>query len=184
VMSGVDHLVALGWADPERLFVTGFSQGGIMTNWAIGHTERFRAAVSEHGMWDYAAAYGTDDCHLWWQDDLGVPWQNPDAYRRMSPASGLTSVRTPVLIMAGAEDWRCPLDQSELMYMALKKRGVETRLVVYPGEHHAVTKPSRALDRLRRIGAWLLAHGGLPMVEGDGATQPDAKPEATAPAAV
>jgi dipeptidyl aminopeptidase/acylaminoacyl peptidase len=169
VMSGVEHLVRLGWADPQHLFVTGFSMGGIMTNWAVGHTDRFRAAVSEHGVWDYAAAYGTDDCHLWWQDDLGVPWQNPEAYRRTSPSAGVGNVRTPVLIMAGSDDWRCPLDQSELMYMALRKRGVETRLVVYPGEHHAVSKPSRALDRLRRIGAWLEAHGGLPMVGGDGA---------------
>jgi dipeptidyl aminopeptidase/acylaminoacyl peptidase len=75
--------------------------------------------------------------------------------------------------MAGGEDWRCPLDQSELMYMTLKKRGVETRLVVYPGEHHSVTKPSRALDRLRRIGAWLEAHGGLPMIGSDAALEPD-----------
>lgn len=173
LMSAIDHLIALGWADPERLFTTGFSYGGIMTNWAVGHTDRFRAAVSEHGLWDYAAAFGTDDCHLWWQDDIGVPWQNRETYRRMSPSSGAAAVRTPTLIMAGGEDWRCPLDQSELMYMTLKKRGVETRLVVYPGEHHSVTKPSRALDRLRRIGAWLEAHGGLPMIGSDAALEPD-----------
>ncbi|MBX6351340.1 MAG: S9 family peptidase [Clostridia bacterium] len=163
VMSGVEHLVRLGWADPERLYVTGFSQGGIMTNWAVGHTDRFRAAVSEHGMWDYAAAFGTDDCHLWWQDDLGVPWQNPEGYARISPKSGLARIRTPLLITAGEHDWRCPLDQAELLYLALKKRGVPTELVVYQDEHHAVTKPRRAIDRIRRVAEWLSRYGGIPV---------------------
>ena len=163
LMAALDHLVALGWADPERLFTTGFSQGGIMTNWAIGHSDRFRAAVSEHGLWDYAAAYGSLDTHRWYQYDLGMPWQNRQAYDRISPASGLTNIRTPVLIMAGAEDWRCSCAQAEMMYVALKKRGVEARLVVYPEEHHAITRPSRAADRLRRLVDWLSGHGGLPV---------------------
>jgi dipeptidyl aminopeptidase/acylaminoacyl peptidase len=173
VMSGVDHLVAAGWADPDRLFVSGFSQGGIMTNWAVGHTDRFRAAVSEHGMWDYVAAYGTDDCHLWWQDDLGVPWQNEAAYRRVSPMSGVARIRTPLLLMAGQEDWRCPLSQSEELYLTLKKRGVPTRLVIYQGERHAVTKPRRAIDRLIRIGRWLAQWGGLPFADDSAEGYPD-----------
>lgn len=160
VMCGVDELVSRGWADPERLYCTGFSQGGIMTNWAVGHTDRFRAAVSEHGMWDYVAAYGTDDCHLWWQDDLGVPWQNEETYRRISPLSGVEHIRTPLLITAGELDWRCPLNQAEQLYLALKKRGVPTELVIYPGEHHAITRLSRAVDRHRRIMAWLARYGG------------------------
>jgi len=161
VMSGVDHLVSRRWADPERLYVTGFSQGGIMTNWAIGHTDRFRAAASEHGIWNYASAYGQQDTHRWYQHDFGLPWQNREAYERSSPSSGLESIRTPALIMGGSDDWRCALSQSELMYVALKKRGVETRLVVYPGEHHAISKPSRAMDRVRRIALWFADHGGL-----------------------
>lgn len=160
VMSGVDEIIRRGWGDPERLFCTGFSQGGIMTNWAVGHTDRFRAAVSEHGMWDYVAAYGTDDCHLWWQDDLGVPWQNPEQYRRVSPMSGVASIRTPLLITAGEVDWRCPLNQAEQLYLALKKRGVPTELVIYQGERHAITRPRRAIDRLRRICGWLARYGG------------------------
>ncbi|MCL6521379.1 MAG: S9 family peptidase [Firmicutes bacterium] len=167
VMCGVEELVRRGWADPERLFVTGFSQGGIMTNWAIGHTDRFRAAVSEHGMWEYAAAFGTDDSHLWWQDDLGVPWQNPEGYRRIAPAQAVASIRTPVLIMAGQEDWRCPLDQAEMMYVALRKRGLPAELVVWPGEHHAVSRPRRAVDRLRRAALWLERWGGQRVPEED-----------------
>lgn len=109
VMSGVQAVLDRGWADPDLLYCTGFSQGGIMTNWAVGHTDIFRAAASEHGMWDYTAAYGTDDCHLWWQDDIGVPWQNEEKHRTMSPSSGLQNIRTPLLITAGEVDWRCPL---------------------------------------------------------------------------
>lgn len=175
VMAGVDELVRRGWGDPARLFCTGFSQGGIMTNWAVGHTTRFRAAVSEHGMWDYTAAYGTDDCHLWWQDDLGVPWQNPDLYRRISPMSGVAAIRTPLLITAGQDDWRCPLNQAEQLYLALRKRGVPTELVIYQGEHHAITRPRRAIDRLRRIGGWFARYGGQPLEEGPGEGYPDGR---------
>lgn len=173
VMSGIDEVIRRGWADPERLFCTGFSQGGIMTNWAVGHTDRFRAAVSEHGMWDYVAAYGTDDCHLWWQDDLGVPWQNPDQYRRISPMSGVEAIRTPLLIMAGELDWRCPLSQSEQLYLALKKRGIPTQLVIYQGERHAITKPKRAIDRIRRICRWLARYGGRPFDDDSAEGYPD-----------
>lgn len=163
VMCGVDYLVERDWVDPDRLYCTGFSQGGIMTNWAIGHTDRFRAAVSEHGMWDYSSAFGTDDCHLWWQDDIGVPWQNPETYYRMSPLNGLASISTPLLITAGEHDWRCPLNQAEELYMALKKRGVPTQLIIYPGEHHGISRPARAIDRLERIDRWLAAYGGQPV---------------------
>ena len=160
LMAAVDHVVNLGWADPEHLYCTGFSYGGIMTNWALGHTDRFRAAVSEHGLYNYSSCYGEDDCHLWWQDDLGVPWQNPAAYYASSPASGIANMHTPVLITAGELDWRCPLSQAEQFYLALKKRGVPTELVIYQGEHHTVSRPKRAVDRLRRMVSWLGAYGG------------------------
>lgn len=164
IMCGVDAVIARGWADPDRLFCTGFSMGGIMTNWAVGHTDRFRAAVTEHGVWDYTSAFGTDDCHLWWQDDLGVPWQNPRGYYASSPLSGLENIRTPLLITAGEHDWRCPLSQAEQLYLALKKRGVDTELVVYPKEHHeSDTRPARAIDRLARIDAWFARYGGIPV---------------------
>lgn len=173
VMAGVDHLIRLGWADPDRLFVTGFSQGGVMTNWAVGHTDRFRAAVSEHGLWDYVSAFGTDDCHLWWQDDLGMPWHNEAQYRRMSPMAAVQHIRTPVLITAGQEDWRCPASQAEQMYLALKKRGVPTELVIYQGERHAITRPRRAIDRLLRIARWLERYGGQPVQDDTAEGYPD-----------
>lgn len=171
--AGVDALVARGWADAKRLFVTGFSQGGIMTNWAIGHTDRFQAAVSEHGMWNYLMSYGTDDCHLWWQDDMGVPWQNDEVYRASSPASGVANVKTPTLIMAGEADWRCPLVESEQMYISLRKRGVPSELVVYQGESHAVSKPRRMIDRVRRICNWFAQYGGVALGDDTAEGYPD-----------
>jgi dipeptidyl aminopeptidase/acylaminoacyl peptidase len=173
VEAGVDALTALGWADPARLFVTGFSQGGIMTNWAVGHTDRFRAAVSEHGMWNYLMSFGTDDCHLWWQDDMGAPWQNAEAYTQSSPASGLANIKTPTLVMAGEQDWRCPLIESEQMYIGLQKRGVPTELVVYQGERHSVSKPRRMIDRIRRICGWFAQYGGIPLADETAEGYPD-----------
>ncbi|MCY0880652.1 MAG: S9 family peptidase [Firmicutes bacterium] len=162
IMAGVDLLVREGQADDKRLFCTGFSQGGVLTNWVIGHTGRFQAAVSEHGLWDYLSAFGTDDCQLWWQDDAGLPWENPAGYKKMSPASAVEAIHTPLLITAGEQDWRCPLSQAEQLYLALKKRKVPTRLIVYPGEHHAISRPKRAIDRLQRIDHWFAAYGGIP----------------------
>lgn len=173
LICGVNALIERGWADPQRLFCTGFSQGGIMTNWAVGQTDIFRAAASEHGMWDYVAAFGTDDCHLWWQDDVGVPWQNEDQYRRISPLSGAAEINTPLLIMAGEHDWRCPLAQSEQLYITLKKRGIPARLVIYQGEHHAISKPKRAIDRIRRISQWFADHGGRPFDDDSAEGYPD-----------
>jgi len=161
-MSGVDAVIDRGWADADRLFCTG------------GHTDRFRAAATEHGLWDYVAAYGTDDCHLWWQDDLGVPWQNPEGYRRMSPMAGVGSIKTPLLITAGEVDWRCPLSQAEQLYLSLKKRGVPTQLVIYQGERHAITKPRRAIDRIARICRWLAAYGGPEFDDTSAEGYPDA----------
>ncbi len=173
VLSGVDALLQRGWADPDRLYCTGFSQGGIMTNWAVGHTDRFRAAASEHGMWDYVAAFGTDDCHLWWQDDLGVPWHNEEGYRQMSPSSAAADIQTPLLITAGEVDWRCPLSQSEQLYMSLKKRGIPTELVIYQGENHAISKPKRATDRISRISRWFAEYGGIDPQAADDEQYPD-----------
>ncbi len=173
LMSGVSALVKEGLADPDRLFCTGFSYGGIMTNWTVGHTDRFRAAASEHGKWDYVGCFGTDDMHLRRQDDLGMPWHNPEAYRRISPMKAVSRIDTPVLVTAGEEDWRCPLTQGEQLYVSLKKRGVPTRLVIYQDEHHSKSRPRRAIDRIRRICQWFERYGGLPLQDDSEAGYPD-----------
>ena len=126
-----------------------------------------------HGEWEYVSAFGSDDCHLWWQDDLGVPWQNEAGYRAMSPAAAAADICTPLLITAGQEDWRCPLDQAELLYMTLKKRGVPTALIVYQDEHHSISKPKRAIDRVLRILRWFAAYGGQPVTDDSAPGFPD-----------
>jgi dipeptidyl aminopeptidase/acylaminoacyl peptidase len=154
VCSGVDELVARGVADPDRLFVTGFSQGGVITGYVVAETDRFAAAAAEHGVYDNRAAFGVDDCHAWWEHDFGLPWEHPDAYDRTSSILDVGEMDTPTLLLAGGEDHRCPPQQSEQLYVSLKKRDVPAKLVVSPDEHHAITDPDRAIHRLRTITEW------------------------------
>ncbi|MFC4549857.1 MULTISPECIES: S9 family peptidase [Halorussus] len=154
VLAGVEELVDRGWADGDRCYATGFSYGGITTGYLVAETDRFAAAAAEHGVYDFRSAYGTDDCHVWWDNDYGVPWENPEAYDASSSITDVGDVETPLLVTAGGEDWRCPPSQSEQLYVSVKKRGVPARLVVYPDEHHAIGDPDRAIHRLEQLSEW------------------------------
>lgn len=165
IMAGVQAMIDRGWADPERLFVTGVSYGGFLTAWVTGSTDRFRAAVAELPAWDMTISYGASDLHSFFQMELGLPWHNPEGYRRNSPSHLVMNTKTPTLIMAGEVDWRCPSVTSEAYYLALKKIGVPTELVIYQGEHHASTRPRQTVDRMIRICRWFERYGGLPFVD-------------------
>ncbi|WP_158059077.1 S9 family peptidase [Halorussus halophilus] len=154
VLAGVEELVERGWADPERLYATGFSYGGITTGYLVTQTDRFAAAAAEHGVYDFRSAFGTDDSHVWWENDYGVPWENPEAYDESSSITDLGDLSTPLLVTAGGEDWRCPPSQSEQLYVGAKKQDVPARLVVYPAEHHNIGDPDRAVHRLEQIAEW------------------------------
>ncbi|MFC6835546.1 S9 family peptidase [Halomarina ordinaria] len=158
LLAGTDHLVEEGWADPDRLFVTGFSQGGINTAYVLTRTDRFAAGAAEHGIYDLASSFGTDDCHNWLESDFGLPWENPGGYREASSLPDVDAIETPLLLTAGEEDWRCPPTQSEQLYVSLRKRGVPAKLVVYQGEHHAIEDPERAVHRLRTLADWFETH--------------------------
>ncbi len=158
VLSGVDELVARGWADPDRLFCSGFSQGGVNTAHVVIRDDRFAAAAPEHGVYDFYSLFGTADLHRWYVNDLGTPWENPEGYRGMSSLADVDEIETPLLITAGSEDWRCPPSQAEQLYVSVRERGVEAELVVYPGEHHNIGKPKRATHRLRRLTDWFGDH--------------------------
>jgi dipeptidyl aminopeptidase/acylaminoacyl peptidase len=155
LLAGVDTLEARGWADPDRLFVGGFSQGGVNTAYVLTRTDRFAAGVAEHGVYDMRSAFGTDDSHRWFEHDFGLPWENPEAYEGASSITDVDDIDTPLLLTAGENDWRCPPTQSEQLYRALSKRGVESKLVVYPDEHHNIGDPERATHRLETIDGWL-----------------------------
>ncbi|MEF8853173.1 MAG: prolyl oligopeptidase family serine peptidase [Haloarculaceae archaeon] len=118
-------------------------------------TDRFAAGVAEHGVYDMRSSFGTDDSHKWFEHDFGLPWENPDAYGTASSITDVDEVHTPLLLTAGEHDWRCPPTQSEQLYRSLRKRGVESKLVVYPDEHHNVGDPDRAVHRLEAIDEWL-----------------------------
>jgi len=160
-ISVLNQIIDKRWADPNYLYIGGISYGGILTNWMIGYTNRFRAAVSERGESDYFSAFGTDDMHIWFTDELGLPWKTPENYQRISPIRYVEQMNTPVLFIEGAEDCRCPLSNAEQLYVSLRKRGIEAELVVYPGEGHSFKKPSHRVDRLQRILDWFARHRGI-----------------------
>ncbi len=176
VNAAVDHVIERGWADPERLGVGGWSYGGILTNYVITKTHRFRAAVSGASETSYRAAYGNDHYQLEWELELGLPWENPDLYERLSPIARVHHVKTPTLVMCGEKDWNVPLSQSENLYQSLRRLGVPTELVIYPGESHGIRRPSFQEDRYRRWLDWYDRFLGEPQDDGGG-SEPEADPE-------
>ena len=158
VMAGVDYLIDEGIADPDRLGVGGWSYGGILTNYVITKTDRFQGAISGASEALYRSNYGHDHYQRHWETELGLPWENAEAWERISPFNDVAKITTPTLWMGGAEDWNVPILNSEQMYQAMKRLGRETQLVVYPGEHHGIRRPSFQKDRFERWLAWYDQH--------------------------
>jgi dipeptidyl aminopeptidase/acylaminoacyl peptidase len=154
VMAAVDDAVERGYADPEKLAVGGWSYGGMLTNHVITKTDRFKAAYTGASAALYMTNYGHDEYQRWWEYELGLPWENPGLYRKMSPYFRVDQVVTPTLIVGGEQDWNVPIVNSEQLFMALKRLGVDTELVVYPGEYHEFETPSYVRDLYERFLAW------------------------------
>ena len=151
----VDEAVRQGIADPDRLGIGGWSYGGISTDAAIATDTRFKAAVSGAGVALYMSLYGIDHYILQYDHELGQPWKNKDAWTKMSFGFfNADRIRTPTLFMGGEKDFNVPIAGSEQMYQALKSLGVDTQLVVYPGQFHSLTIPSYQRDRLQRYLNW------------------------------
>ena len=154
VMAGVDFAIQRGYADPDRLGVGGWSYGGILTDHIITKTDRFKAAITGASEVLYVANYGHDHYQLQWEKELGLPWENREAWEQISPFNRVESIVTPTLIMGGQSDWNVPIQNSEQLYQALKRLGRETQLVVYPGQSHGLRVPSYQKDRLERYLGW------------------------------
>ncbi|HEX7013195.1 MAG TPA: S9 family peptidase [Steroidobacteraceae bacterium] len=155
VLAGVDHVIKLGLADPDRLGVGGWSYGGILTNFVIAKDTRFKSATSGSGISNVLAGYGTDMYIREYEAELGRPWENLETWLRVSyPFFHADRIKTPTLFQCGDKDFNVPLLNSEQMYQALKSLGVETRLVIYPGQYHGLTKPSYLRDRMQRYLDW------------------------------
>ncbi len=164
IMAGVDWCIAQGIADPEQLGVLGGSYGGFLTNWAIGHTDRFRAAISLFGIFHLQTDFGNSELSRWDTDYLGATyWEDPEIYRRLSPGSYIEAIKTPTLILHGEQDSNTFISNSKEMYQALRQRGVTTQFVHYPREGHGLQEPNHRLDEIRRCLAWMdryVRHGG------------------------
>jgi dipeptidyl aminopeptidase/acylaminoacyl peptidase len=155
VLAAVDYAVARGVSDPGRLGVGGWSYGGILTNYVIASDTRFKAAVSGASASNILAGYGTDMYIREYEAELGVPWRNTETWLRLSyPFLHAERITTPTLFLCGERDFNVPLLNSEQMYQALRSLGVDTQLVIYPGQFHALTKPSYERDRIERYLAW------------------------------
>ncbi|WP_440957419.1 prolyl oligopeptidase family serine peptidase [Oceanicaulis sp. LC35] len=158
LLSGVDALVARGFVDEERLFVTGGSGGGVLTAQLIGVTDRFAAAAVGKPVINWisfalAADIGPSIYRYW----FGVtPWDDPETYWRRSPLSLVGNVETPALVFVGGEDRRTPVFEAEQYYNALQIRGIESRLVRIPGAYHGIadSRPSRLLQKAGHVLAW------------------------------
>ncbi|PHQ46895.1 dipeptidyl aminopeptidase [Halorubrum sp. C3] len=159
IAAGVESLADRGWVDPDRVFGHGFSYGGIAQGFLVTQEpDLFTAAAPEHGIYDIRSAFGTDDTHIWMEAEFGLPWENPEAFDASSAILDAGDIETPLLVMAGGEDWRCPPSQSEQLYVAARKQGVDAELVVYPDEHHNIGDPDRAIHRLEKILGWYETH--------------------------
>jgi len=158
VMAAVDYTIAEGYSDPERLGVGGWSYGGILTNYVITKSDRFEGAITGASEVNYAANYGHDHYQVQWEKELGLPWENREAWERISPFNDVGKVTTPTLVMGGKEDWNVPVQNSEQLYQALRRRGITTQLVVYPDESHGISRPSFQMDRYARYLAWYDTH--------------------------
>jgi len=163
IMAVLDHAVSLSSVDGDRLAVAGGSYGGYMTNWIVGHSDRFACAVTDRSVVNLQSMAGTSDIpHTLLHPDgywAGTPWDDPTTLQQQSPLRYLENVKTPTLIIHSEGDLRCPIEQAEQLFTTLKWRGVETVFVRYPAEtSHGLSRsgpPDLRLDRLERIGEWL-----------------------------
>lgn len=154
LMRFTDHVLAnYPQIDHERVGVTGGSYGGFMTNWIIGHTQRFRAAASQRSISNWVSmGFTTDIGYYFATDQIGAtPWSNFDKLWEHSPLRYADRVRTPTLFIHSEEDYRCWLPEGLQMFSALKYHGVEARLCMFRGENHELSRSGRPKQRIRRL---------------------------------
>jgi len=157
LLAGVDQVIAMGVADPDRMGVGGWSYGGILTDYIIATDTRFKGATSGAGTAFTVAFYGTDQYIIQYDYEIGPPW-NPKAwetYQKISyPFLHADRIKTPTLFLGGERDFNVPVQGGQQMYQALRSLGVDTQLVIYPNEFHGITRPSYVRDRYERYLAW------------------------------
>jgi len=157
LLAGVDHVIKMGVADPDRLGVGGWSYGGILTDYLIATDTRFKGATSGAGTAFTVAFYGTDQYIIQYDYEIGPPW-NPKAwetYVKISyPFLHADRIQTPTLFLGGERDFNVPVQGSQQMYQALRSLGIDTQLIIYPNENHGIQRPSYQRDRMERYLGW------------------------------
>jgi len=159
--SGVDAVIAKGYIDPGQLYVTGGSGGGVLTCWTIGHTTRFRAAVTVYPVINWYSFVLTSDIGNWTSKYWfpGLPWDHVEHYEKRSLLSVVKNVKTPTMVLTGEADYRTPMSDSEQYYQALKLLGVESVLVRVPEEPHGISvRPSHHMSKILHIISWFDRH--------------------------
>ena len=160
IMGFLDQVISENdYIDADRLGVTGGSYGGFMTNWIIGHTDRFKAAASQRSISNWLSFFGVSDIGPLFSADQtdATPWNDPVRMWEQSPLKYADNVKTPTLFIHSDQDYRCPLDQGLQMFSALRYNGIDTRLCMFKGENHELSrsgKPKHRVRRLREITEW------------------------------
>ena len=157
LQAGVDHVIKVGVADPDKLGVGGWSYGGILTDYMIASDTRFKGAISGAGTGFTVAFYGTDQYIIQYDYEIGPPW-NPkswEIYQKIAyPFLHADRIKTPTLYLGGERDFNVPVQGGQQMYQALRSLGIDTQLVIYPNEFHGISRPSYVRDRYERYLAW------------------------------
>jgi len=166
-MAMVDYAISQGIADPDRLGVGGHSYGAISTDFIIAQTTRFKAAITDAGEMLHMSYWGHDEYNREWEIELGLPWEHRATWEKLSFFNHVTKITTPTLVMGGDMDWNVPIIGGEQLYESLKRLGVPTLLVVYPGQYHEFHRPSFIKDRFERNLAWFGHY-----VKGEGSAMP------------
>jgi len=155
IMAGVDEIIRTLPVDKDRLGITGWSYGGYMTMWSVTQTNRFRAAVAGAGIINWQSYYGENDIDEWMIPYFGASvYDDPAVYAKSAPMTFIKKVKTPTLILVGERDGECPAPQSREFWHALKTFGVETELVIYPGEGHVFSQADHQRDVMERTLGW------------------------------
>jgi dipeptidyl aminopeptidase/acylaminoacyl peptidase len=159
IMAGIDALLQKGYIDEQRMGVTGGSYGGFMTNWLIGHNDRFKAAVTQRSLSNLASDFGSSDFGWIFADDEleTTPWDGLPRYMELSPITYVKNIHTPLLILHSEQDLRCNIEQAEQLFAALKWLGREVQFVRFEGQSHGLSRgghPKLRVERLHLILGW------------------------------
>jgi dipeptidyl aminopeptidase/acylaminoacyl peptidase len=183
LMAWTDHIARKPYVDTRRMGVTGGSYGGYMTNWIVGHTDRFKAAVTQRSVSNLISMWGSSDFNWVFQMELRdlPPWRDLANYWRQSPMKYMGKAKTPTLVIHSEQDLRCAIEQGEQVFVALKRLGVDTEMVRFPEEPHGLSRAGRTdrrIERLRHMLRWFDRYlkrdegGHSPKVVGKGGRRP------------